>query len=874
MLLKPEILKHHLRSCGYRKGLLRSDFSFGNKLTAPLVGFAHVPTDSRSACVVALDATSEPRQAVEACRPIGAPLIFVCADNGIQWWKQGRESAEWLETIPSAHVEKFFQSNQDKFSPEAIYRAKTLGRIRSEYQLDFIDSGMMPLIEEEVGSALSRLISRNVAGLKNRLGWGDVTSEQGQWLLQTIFWLVSGKILRDKQVPNFGDLNLNDIDDVFHRVGGHYGTQPFQAGSKQKLEALQVSARTIEKFSSLALTTSESLAYVYENTLISKATRSQLGTHSTPSYLVDYVLGHLADWIEEIPENDRSVFEPACGHAAFLVSAMRMLTQLLPAEKAIPSRRGPYLRSRLHGTDIDAFALELARLSLTLTDIPNPDGWDLRTEDMFIGDRLTEQTTGNTILLANPPFANFAEDEITKYSKAKTEIVIKNKAAEMLRLTLPALKPGSVFGLVLPQSILHGAFAEDVRRFIVENFELREVSLFPDKVFSFSDVEAAILIGRRVQERSKRNTLLRFRRIREREMPAFKETYLAPSSTIVRQSRFNEDCRWDLRVPDLQEVWDVLEKYPRAGEFAEFGTGLVYHGRNLPRGVPTYSNERFRNAIKGFIRFERGLALHELPRLYWMNLAEEATLSRRAGVVTGTPQVLMSYARVSRGPWRLKALIDRHGHPVASRFLTARPQRCSLIVLWALLNSPVANAYAFTHLEKRDNIVSDIRQIPMPETDSFGAVESAAEEYVAVATTTTDSELLRRVWARVDAEVLKSYALPLNVESSLLSLFDGWDRVGVAFKQLRFLPQELEGKLHYSDFIDYETNWSATNRRRGKLIDKDISDVLTDSERVELDGLQAYADYHLDQVAPRPTESLARLEDLILAKTAKQGKSE
>ena len=30
-----------------------------------------------------------------------------------------------------------------------------------------------------------------------------------------------------------------------------------------------------------------------------------------------------------------------------------------------------------------AVALELARLSLTLTDIPNPDGWDLRVEDMF-----------------------------------------------------------------------------------------------------------------------------------------------------------------------------------------------------------------------------------------------------------------------------------------------------------------------------------------------------------------------------------------------------------------------------------------------------------------------------------------------------------
>ena len=65
---------------------------------------------------------------------------------------------------------------------------------------------------------------------------------------------------------------------------------------------------------------------------------------------------------------------------------MRLLTEMLPAEKAVPSRRGPYLRSRMHGTDADSFALELARLSLTLTDIPNPDGWDLEPQDMFLGD--------------------------------------------------------------------------------------------------------------------------------------------------------------------------------------------------------------------------------------------------------------------------------------------------------------------------------------------------------------------------------------------------------------------------------------------------------------------------------------------------------
>ena len=822
--------------------------------------------------MVVLSESPEPRKAVEACRSIGAPLVFVCNRDSLQWWKQGRDSAEWLESVPAAKIDTFFRAHQDQFSPEAVYRAKTLGRVRSEYQLDFVDVGMMPLIEEEVGTALSRLISRNVSGLKKRLGWDDVTSEQGHWLLQTVFWLVSGKILRDKQVPSFEDIDLDDVEDVFLRVAKHYGTGPFKAGSKQKLEALRESARMIDRFSSLALTTTESLAHVYENTLISNQTRSQLGTHSTPSYLVDYVLGNLADWIEEIPENDRSVFEPACGHAGFLVSAMRLLTQLLPPEKAVPSRRGPYLRSRLHGTDIDAFALELARLSLTLTDIPNPDGWDLRVEDMFIGDRLAEQTKGNTILLANPPFANFEDEELTKYSNADIDIVIKNKAAEMLRLTLPELKPGSVFGVVLPQTFLHGAFAEDVRQFMIDNFELREVSLFPDKVFSFSDAESVVILGRRLVETNRPRSPLRFRRVREWQMPAFRKSYAAPSSRTVEQSRFNEDVRWDMRVPDLEDVWIALSANPKLTDLAELGTGLVYHGKDLPSGVPTYSEQRFPGAKPGFIRLRRGLLIHELPKLYWMNLAGEATLWRRAGVVSDVPQVLLNYAPVSRGPWRLKALIDGKGRLVASAFLPVRPHSCSLKLLWALLNSPIANAYAFCHLGKRHNIVSRMRQTPFPKGNSFAEIEAAATSYLEAAARSASPEELLKLMSHVDAEILRAYALPVELERSLLSLFTDWKRVGVPFQQTNFLPQELEAKLPFADFVDFEADWSTTNRRRGDLIDKDISGKLSSSERSELDGLQAYADYHLEQVAPRPTDVLEQLEDMVLAKTGKRDK--
>ena len=823
--------------------------------------------DSRSACVAVLAEMGEPRAAVEACRPVGAPIVFVCFHDTLQWWKQRATTAEWIESIPAEQVDRFFQSHLSDFSPEAVYRAKTLGRVRKEFQLSFVDLGLMPLIEEEVGKALSALIERNVSRLKNRLGWTDVTDEQGHWLLKTVFWLVSGKILRDKEVPHFEDIELGDVEDVFSRVAQHYGTTPFKAGSKQKLAALEEAARSIDQFSSLAPTTTESLAYVYENTLISKATRASLGTHSTPSYLVDYIVGNLADWIEEIPENNRDVFEPACGHAAFLVSAMRLLTQLLPPEKAVPSRRGPYLRRRLHGSEIDSFAIELARLSLTLTDIPNPDGWDLRVEDMFIGERLAQQTRGKTILLANPPFENFKDHETVAYSKAGTEIIVNNKTAEMLRRTLPELVPGSVFGIVVPQALLHGAFAEDLRHFLIDNFELREVSLFPDKIFSFSDAESAVLLGRRLPAGSRKKNTLRFRWIREWQMTGFRETFNAPSTRTVEQSRFNASNRWDLRIPALEEVWLALADNPKANDIAELMQGLAYRGKDLPARVHTYSKERFPGGCQGYIRLKSDLEIHRRPELYWMNLENNAILHRRSGTTTGIPQVLLNYARVSRGPWRLKAFIDEKGRPVTSRFITVRPKTCSLEVLWALLNSPVANAYAFTHSTKRDNLVGDMRRMPVPKGMVFNEIESATRAYFDAANARVASDELHRLMLRVDAAVLRQYALPLELERSLLSLFRGWDRVGVPFEQDWYFPPELNHSMRLVDFLAYESDWPSTNRRRGELIDKEIDGTITSDEAVELAALQAYADYYLQKVSPRPTDVLEELERRVFAVT-------
>ncbi len=871
--MKVSTIKSHLLDCGYRSDLLRSDYQFSEAQTVnPLVGFSQLPFDARSSCVAVLQSQGDPRAEVQQCRPTGAPLVFVCAGNTLQWWRQGADAPTWVDSVREDTVDQFFVDRKDDFSPDAIYRAKTWGRFRKEFQLSFVDIGLMPLVEEEVGNVLERFIERSVTTTKSRLGWNIISAEQGHWLLKSVFWLLSARILRDKSVSTFADLDLLDVDNTFATLAKHYGTPSIAIGSKIQREALSQVAEELVHFSNLSLTTTESLAHVYENTLISNATRSELGTHSTPSYLVDYIVGNLSDWIEEIPEAERSVFEPACGHAAFLVSAMRLLTELLPASKATPGRRRQYLRKRIHGIDKDPFALELARLALTLTDLPNPDGWDLKPADMYLTDDLEAQSKSNTILLANPPFENFSEIESQHYQAKDASPTIGNKAAEMLRRTLDAMQPGSVFGFVMPQSILHGKFAREARRILLERFELREISLFADNVFSFADVESTVLIGRCVGESKTASNTVRYQKVREWQMDDFRSSYQVANARVVPQSRFVDADDWEMRVPDLEEVWEVMEANPMSDDVAELGLGLVYHGKHLPDDAITHSPDAFEGAVQGFYRVEPAeISLCQVPRLYWMSLSREVILRSRAGTRTSIPQVVMSYARVSRGPWRLKSFIDSIGRPVTSRFITVRSDRLSLWSLWAFLNSPVANAFAFSHLGKRDNLVSVIRKIPFPVGKHFPEIDKAVKAYFAAANRDGAAGEMQQLLASVDAAVLARYDLSVELEYKLLSLFDGWERLGVPFHQTELLPQELGGVVRFSDFVKYETDWPTTNRRRGALIDKKIAGTISPSERTELESLQAYAEYNLDRETPIPTGELERLEEMILSRSGKSG---
>ncbi len=789
----------------------------------PIAGFAYPSHDARDACIAAIDSDllEEPafRSIADGCRNVGAPVLFICCRKQLQWWSLTSAGAECKTAVSANEVDTFFEQHREDFSPESIYRAKNLSRVHSEYQLTFVDKGLMPVLEHEMGNRLADLIKNTLGALDDELGRPHDDVKSQRWMFQCAFWLLGAKILQDKKVQNFIRLDLEDVPAVLERVNRHYGAKDgLVFETKPQRRALEAASKLVKCSSSFNNVTIESLAYVYETTLIDKETRKAWGIHATPSYLVDYIVWKLFDWIRDIPQEKRFVLEPTCGHAPFLTSALRLLREIYEGDRA---ELHEYLKNHLTGLEQDLFAREIARLSLTLADVPNRNGWNLLECDVYSGDVLSKLASKSTILLCNPPFQNFSSAEQASYENEHFHCY--NKAAEVLWRTLPYMPQSSVFGIILPQGFLHKTNLAPLRKILAEQFELTEICALPENVFSSAKHKSAVLLGHKCP--STKKIVVHFRAVQKWELDKFRESYQAQTDEIS-QSRLAIPPIYDFRLELLHEVWEYCQTSSCLAKVAEVGRGLEYKRRpkhnekyndkkHLPPNAQTMSEHEFAGSVPGYDKFARDILLTETPSLVWMNLAPEVISRPRWGTKVEVPQVLLNSLRVGNGPWRLKALIDAKGYPVTTRFIVVRPKakEWSLNVLWAILNSPFANAYVYCHSLERNNQTGTIRSLPLPHCDSAALSQLAdlVQDYLDLYTSrgnVLEGEVhakgAKRQLLAIDAEVMRLYDLPPRLERRVLDLFIGWERKGVDFKLDRYFPQGFESWIPLHEYLSEE----------------------------------------------------------------------
>ena len=123
----------------------------------------------------------------------------------------------------------------------------------------------------------------------------------------------------------------------------------------------------------------------------------------------------------------------------------------------------------------------------------------------------------------------------------------------------------------------------------------------------------------------------------------------------------------------------------------------------------------------------------------------------------------------------------------------------------------------------------------------------------------TLKEQLKVLHWRIDAEVLRLYDLPAEMERKVLDLFTGIGRRGVPFEQTEYFPEGFTELDRLSDLLAITADWPKTNRRRAKLIDLEEEGRLTPARADELENLQRLADASVSLLQPVQMEGADRI---------------
>lgn len=795
-----QIIEIELRQLGYTSDAIIRDYTFADVLSAAgeprhveLAAFTQVPESYRSAAFGVV--VEEDEDSLTARRALGAPILFSIGQQDIGVWRVGAQGApRLLERVGLDALPELFARNAERWRPQSVHRAKSLGQAQSAYQLDFVDLGLLPAIEHEVEDKLDRLLRQVVEELM-----AGLDSETEEAVFRTTFRLLAAKILLDREHPVAHGWRESPVAKVLEGIESYYGLGRLASKPHGVVPDLSADTawRTLLQAISFRNISSDSLAFVYENTLVTKDTRKRFGTHSTPRQVAEFVVNRLD--LSKFDVQTLTIFEPFTGAGAFLVAALRHMRDLLP-EGLSDQERHDFLVSRIRGAEVDAFACEVATLSLILADYPNANGWKIANEDLFRQAVLAQQIGMAKVVLCNPPWEDFEAEERAGYPEMAAKSYSKPMA--VLRTVLDSEPEG--IGFVIPQGFLRQQQYSQLRQAIADQYKHVELTSLPDRVFQRAGFEAAVLIatGRRVGAEDRHVQL-----VSTVVSDSDRADFLATGKVTAERRRSKSVNAGDLWIGELDELWEIAERLPRLGTMADVYRGLKWWKQG--DGLSKSPREGF---APGVFKPADSLRQFSLSNSVYLNLSPEAAMF--PGPLSrpwDQPKVLTNVARLTRGPWRMAAASDSSGLVASQGFFGIWPtsDQLPLEALEAILNGPLANAFLTERASNQHFTNELLKLLPMPKRGLGRVVEAVMKYRSASAAAGAETlglagsdDLLNSLLVNVDAEVLRAYDLPPRLERRLLEFFRGHEherRVGHPFHG--WLPEEFTAYMPLNEYL-------------------------------------------------------------------------
>lgn len=797
-----QTIEHGLRGLGYSPTMLIRNYSFadvlsveGSERRVDLAAFTQIPESYRSAAFGVISGAVD-EGAVSRHRALGAPILFSVGDEDVGVWRVSADAApQLLERISLTALPELFARNSDRWRPQAVHRAKSLGHTQVGYQLDFVDLGLIPAIEHEVEEKLDRLLEEVIGRL---LRDGEIDREDAAF--RTTFRLLAAKILLDREHPAASLWASAKVEDVLGGIASYYNLDRMQGQPGRNLPKAAVAEAwaILRKAISFRNISSDSLAFVYENTLVTADTRKRFGTHSTPRQLAEFVVERIN--LVRFDLSQLTLFEPFTGAGMFLVAALRHMRDLLP-EGLSGEDRHRFLVQRIRGAELDSFACEVATLSLVLADYPNANGWKIKTDDLFRPGALSCQLADISVVLCNPPWEDFDTEERLQYPEMSARSVSKPMA--VLETVLDA-KPEAI-GFVLPQGFLRQKQFAELRQRVAETYGRVEMTSLPDRIFQRAGLAAAVLVASEPRATDDaRATKLVSTVVEDHDRAAF----LSRGKVTAERRRSKFVTSGDLWIGQLDEIWEHLEHYPRLGDIASVHRGLQWFTQGA--GFSRTARESFK---RGVLRPADSLQQYGITSTGFVDVSPEAAY--RQGPLNrpwDRPKVLANAARISRGPWSLAGAVDTTGLVPSQAFFGIWPEDPSVPceAIEAIINSPLASGFTSEQASIQHLTNDLLRRLPVPNVERLRGLVEAVRRYRAARSSSQERVLqhpenerfLNRLLIEVDAAVLKAYDLPPKLERRLLEYFRGHEskrRTSHAFDG--WIPEDFTAYIPLHEYL-------------------------------------------------------------------------
>lgn len=225
---------------------------------------------------------------------------------------------------------------------------------------------------------------------------------------------------------------------------------------------------------------------IYEGILERNAEESKRGAgqYFTPRVVVDAIIQAVR------PMAGETIQDPAAGTGGFLIRADDYI------RAGAPRRRGPAPPTTFVAMENvpDTFRLLLMNLALH----------EIDTAQVFLGDTLSAdhlKLAQADLILSNPPFGPAGG----RPSRTDLEFTssVSNFQLPFVEHCLRALRPGARAAIVVPDSVLFEAGrASDLRRHMLDAFDLHTVLRLPGGIFYAAGVKTNVLFVQHRAERS------------------------------------------------------------------------------------------------------------------------------------------------------------------------------------------------------------------------------------------------------------------------------------------------------------------------------------------------------------------------------------